>query len=93
MVFIFLQISVSAFFVFKREHSVVQHNSIETKINGTIFDKKISIRKRNDGGYTLAHGSTFDHAITPSTLYYSPKYIRALINEFGVLKLSIGGFY
>ncbi len=71
--------------------TVVRTNPIESKINGTIFDKKISIRKRNDGGYTLAHGSTFDHAITPSTLYYSPKYIRALINEFSVLKLSIGG--
>ena len=71
--------------------TVARTDPIETKINGTIFDKKISIRKRNDGGYTLAHGSTFDHAITPSTLYYSPKYIRAFINEFGVLKLSIGG--
>ncbi len=70
--------------------TVVRTNRIETKINGTIFDKRISIRKRNDGGYTLAHGSTFDHSITPSTLYYSPKYIRALINEFSVLKLSIG---
>ena len=71
--------------------TVARTNPIETKINGTIFDKKISIRKRNDGGYTLAHGSTFDHSITPSTLYYSPKYIRALINEFNVLKLTIGG--
>ena len=71
--------------------TVARTDPIETKINGTIFDKKISIRKRIDGGYTLAHGSTFDHAITPSTLYYSPKYIRALINEFGVLELSIGG--
>ena len=71
--------------------TVARTNPIKTKINGTIFDKRISIRKRNDGGYTLAHGSTFDHSITPSTLYYSPKYIRALINEFNVLKLTIGG--
>ncbi|SVB17245.1 uncharacterized protein METZ01_LOCUS170099, partial [marine metagenome] len=70
--------------------TVARTNRIETKINGTIFDKRISIRKRNDGGYTLAHGSILDHLITPSTLYYSPKYIRALINEFNVLRLSIG---
>ena len=75
----------------KVKGTVARTNRIETKINGTIFDKRISVRKRNDGGYTLAHGSTFDHSITPSTLYYSPKYIRALINEFSVLKLSIGG--
>ena len=70
--------------------TVARTNRVETKINGTIFDKRISIRKRNDGGYTLAHGSILDHLITPSTLYYSPKYIRALINEFNVLRLSIG---
>ena len=50
----------------------------------------MSIRKRNDGGYTVAHGSTFDHAITPSSLRYSAKYLRALISEFSALKLSIG---
>ena len=65
-------------------------NTVETKINGAIFDRQLSIRKRNDGGYTVAHGSTFDHAITPSSLKYSKKYLRALINEFSVLKLSIG---
>tara|TARA_B100001057_G_scaffold494479_1_gene591167 strand:+ start:154 stop:1503 length:1350 start_codon:yes stop_codon:yes gene_type:complete len=70
--------------------TVARTNSVETKINGTIFDRHVSIRKRNDGGYTVAHGSTFDHAITPSTIRYSAKYLRALINEYSALKLSIG---
>ena len=70
--------------------TVARINTVETKINGTIFDRQLSIRKRNDGGYTVAHGSTFDHAITPSSLKYSTKYLRALINEFSVLKLSLG---
>jgi glycine/D-amino acid oxidase-like deaminating enzyme len=70
--------------------TVARTNSVETKINGTIFDRQVSIRKRNDGGYTVAHGSTFDHAITPSSLRYSAKYLRALISEFSALKLSIG---
>ncbi len=70
--------------------TVARTNPVETKLNGTIFDRQISIRKRNDGGYTVAHGSTLDHAITPSTLKYSTKYLRALINEYSVLKLSIG---
>ena len=70
--------------------TVARTNSVETKISGTIFDRQVSIRKRNDGGYTVAHGSTFDHAITPSSLRYSAKYLRALISEFSALKLSIG---
>ncbi len=70
--------------------TVARTNSVETKIDGTIFDRQVSIRKRNDGGYTVAHGSTFDHAITPTSLRYSAKYLRALISEFSALKLSIG---
>ena len=62
---------------------------METKINGTIFDKK-NKHESVMMAVTLLHGSTFDHSITPSTLYYTQKYIPALINEFNVLKLSIG---
>ena len=74
----------------KVKGTVARTNPIETKINGSIFDKKVSIRKRLDGGYTVAHGSILDHPITPSTLYFAPKYIQALIKEFNGLRLSIG---
>jgi len=74
----------------KVKGTVARTNSIETKINGNIFDKKVSIRKRLDGGYTIAHGAILDHPITPSTLYFAPKYIQALVKEFNVLKISIG---
>ena len=74
----------------KVKGTVARTNSIKTKINGNIFDKKVSIRKRLDGGYTIAHGAILDHPITPSTLYFVPKYIQALIKEFNVLKISIG---
>ena len=74
----------------KVKGTVARTNSIETKIKGNIFDKKVSIRKRLDGGYTIAHGAILDHPITPSTLYFAPKYIQALVKEFNVLKISIG---
>ncbi|MEC9415711.1 MAG: FAD-binding oxidoreductase [Pseudomonadota bacterium] len=74
----------------KVKGTVAITNPIETKINGNIFDKRVSIRKRLDGGYTIAHGAILDHPITPSTLYFAPKYIQALIKEFNVLKISIG---
>jgi glycine/D-amino acid oxidase-like deaminating enzyme len=59
-------------------------------LNGAVFDKKIGIRRRQDGGYTIAHGSVLDHSLTPSTLRYSFKFLRALMSEFSVLRLSIG---
>jgi glycine/D-amino acid oxidase-like deaminating enzyme len=60
-------------------------------LNGSVFDEKIGIRRRQDGGYTIAHGSVLDHSLTPSTLRHSFKFLRALKSEFSVLRLSIGG--
>jgi glycine/D-amino acid oxidase-like deaminating enzyme len=59
-------------------------------LNGAVFDKKIGIRRRQDGGYTIAHGSVLDHSLTPSTLRHSLKFMRALRHEFSVLRLSVG---
>jgi glycine/D-amino acid oxidase-like deaminating enzyme len=59
-------------------------------LNGAVFDRNIGIRRRQDGGYTIAHGSVLDHSLTPSTLRYSLKFLRALKRELSVLRLSIG---
>ncbi|MCI0518207.1 MAG: FAD-binding oxidoreductase [Woeseiaceae bacterium] len=59
-------------------------------LNGAVFDKRIGIRRRQDGGYTIAHGSVLDHSLTPSTLRHSLKFMRALKRELSVLRLSIG---
>ena len=74
----------------KVRSTVARTNAIDTPIKGNIFDKNIGIRKRIDGGYTIAHGSVLDHSITPNTFRYAPKYLRALWKEFNVLRLSIG---
>ena len=70
--------------------TVARTNAIDTPIKGNIWDKNIGIRKRNDGGYTIAHGSVLDHSITPNTFKYAPKYLRALWKEFNALRLSVG---
>jgi glycine/D-amino acid oxidase-like deaminating enzyme len=59
-------------------------------LNGCVFDDKVGIRRRQDGGYTLAHGSVLDHCITPSTIRNAIKFLPALRQEFKVLRLSIG---
>jgi glycine/D-amino acid oxidase-like deaminating enzyme len=59
-------------------------------LNGCAFDDKVGIRRRQDGGYTVAHGSILDHSITPSTVRHGFKFLPALRQEFDVLRLSIG---
>jgi len=59
-------------------------------LNGSLFDERIGIRRRQDGGYTVAHGSVLDHAITPATFRYCFKFLPALRQEINVLRLRIG---
>ncbi|MFT5500039.1 MAG: glycine/D-amino acid oxidase-like deaminating enzyme [Woeseiaceae bacterium] len=57
---------------------------------GDVFDQKLGIRRRQDGGYTVAHGTILDHAITPSTFRYAFKFLPALFQEIGSLRISLG---
>ena len=59
-------------------------------LDGNLYDKRIALRRRQDGGYTVAHGTILDHPITPSTFRFGFKYLPALMMEIENLRLSIG---
>jgi glycine/D-amino acid oxidase-like deaminating enzyme len=59
-------------------------------VDGNLFDDRLGIRRREDGGYTVAHGAILQHPITPSTFRWSLKFIPALLQELKVLRLSFG---
>jgi glycine/D-amino acid oxidase-like deaminating enzyme len=59
-------------------------------LDGNLFDDRIGIRRREDGGYTVAHGSILDHGITPSTFRYAFKFLPALMQEIKVLRIRFG---
>ena len=59
-------------------------------LNGNLFDKRIGIRRRQDGGYTVAHGAVLDHSITPATFRHCFKFLPALRQEINVLRIRIG---
>jgi glycine/D-amino acid oxidase-like deaminating enzyme len=62
----------------------------ENVLDGSLFDHRIALSRREDGGYTVAHGTILDHPITPSTFRFGLKYVRALLMEIENLQLSIG---
>jgi glycine/D-amino acid oxidase-like deaminating enzyme len=62
----------------------------EKVLEGNLFDDRIGIRRRDDGGYTVAHGSILDHGITPSTFRYAFKFLPALMKEIKVLRIRFG---
>jgi glycine/D-amino acid oxidase-like deaminating enzyme len=70
--------------------TVARTAACENVLDGNVFDELLGIRRRQDGGYTIAHGTIIKHPITPSTLRWSIKFIPALLQELKVLRLSIG---
>jgi glycine/D-amino acid oxidase-like deaminating enzyme len=70
--------------------TVARTAACENVLDGNVFDELLGIRRRQDGGYTIAHGTIIQHPITPSTLRWSIKFIPALLQELKVLRLSIG---
>ena len=62
----------------------------KSSIRGNVYSRRIGIRPRQDGGYTVAHGAFLDHSITPNTFRYARKFLPALRSEIGTLRLRIG---
>lgn len=62
----------------------------EKVLNGNVFDDRLGIRRRQDGGYTIAHGSVLEHLVTPSSFRHFVKFVPALKQELKILRLSFG---
>jgi len=62
----------------------------EHVLDGNIFDDSLGIRRRADGGYTVAHGGVLEHPVTPSSFRYFGKFFAALMQELKILRLSFG---
>ena len=69
--------------------TVARTSAANSPIVGNVFDSTIGIRRRQDGGYTVAHGALLDHSITPATFRYAFKFLRALRKEMDVLKIRL----
>ena len=74
----------------KVQGNVLRTAPAKAVLNGNVFDSKVGIRRRQDGGFTVAHGSILMHPITPSTFRYAFKFLPALRQELKVLKLTLG---
>ncbi len=62
----------------------------EELFGGNIFDERLGIRRRQDGGYTVAHGSVLEHPVTPDSFRYFRKFLPALMQELKLVKVTVG---
>ena len=58
--------------------------------DGAMIGGGLALRRRQDGGYTVADGATLDHAITPSTFRFGSKFMAALLMDIRATRLSLG---
>ncbi|HEX5787554.1 MAG TPA: FAD-binding oxidoreductase [Woeseiaceae bacterium] len=59
-------------------------------LDGNLFDERIGIRRREDGGYTVAPGALLDHAITPASFRHFFRFLPALRQDWRIVHLSVG---
>lgn len=59
-------------------------------LEGQAWSPGIAIRRRADGGYTVAHGSSTLHPLTPATFRFAMKFLPALRQGHDSLRLGFG---
>ncbi len=59
-------------------------------LDGEAWSPRIAIRRRADGGYTVAHGSSYTHSLTPATFRFAAKFLPALRQGYKSLRLQFG---
>ena len=71
--------------------SVARTAPADQVLSGEAWSPRVAIRRRADGGYTVAHGGSFLHSITPATFRFAGKFLPALRQGHGSTRLTIGG--
>jgi glycine/D-amino acid oxidase-like deaminating enzyme len=57
---------------------------------GEAWSRAVAIRRRRDGGYTVARGSALEHPLVPATIRFISKFLPALKQEHGAVRVRFG---
>ncbi len=59
-------------------------------LEGQAWSPAVAIRRRADGGYTVAHGHSSLHSIIPASFRYAMKFLPAFRDGHDSLRIAIG---
>ena len=68
----------------------LERHPADAVCDGAIIGGGLALRRRQDGGYTVADGASLDHAITPATFRFGSKFMAALLMDLRATRLSLG---
>ncbi len=75
----------------KTRGSVMRTAPAPQILNGQAASKGVTIRRRQDGGYSVAHGGASEHSIVPDSFRFFGMFLPALRAHRRKLRLSAGG--
>ncbi|MDG2107199.1 MAG: FAD-binding oxidoreductase [Woeseiaceae bacterium] len=70
--------------------TVARTAAAENVLNGMIIGNNLGVRRRQDGGYTVAHESIFEHSITPSSFRHFAKFLPVILKDVEHIRFSFG---
>jgi glycine/D-amino acid oxidase-like deaminating enzyme len=59
-------------------------------LDGQAWSRPVAIRRRADGGYTVAHGSATLHSLTPASFRFATMFLPAFRQGHDSLRLALG---
>jgi glycine/D-amino acid oxidase-like deaminating enzyme len=59
-------------------------------LSGEAWSHGVAIRRRRDGGYSVARGSALEHALVPDTFRFMGKFLPAMKQERGAVRVRLG---
>ena len=75
----------------KSRGSVMRTAPAPQILNGQAASKGVAIRRRQDGGYTVAHGGASEHPLVPDSFRHFGLFLPALRAHHKKLRLTVNG--
>lgn len=69
--------------------SVLRTSPAPEVTDGAVWSKQVAIRRREDGGYTVSHGSATEFPVTPALLRYGHRFLSAYKMERKRLRIRL----
>jgi len=68
-------------------NTVARTAPAEAITSGAVWCAPVAIRRRNDDGYTVAHGSASEHFLDASSFRNFTKFLPAMLREIGTIRV------
>ncbi len=69
--------------------SVLRTGAAPNVLNGAAWATRVALRRRADGGYTVAHGHALEHFIGPQSVRWFGKFLPQMKQEIGHVRLRL----